>query len=353
MTQTPLSLTLNFFPISIFSNKANYVKNLILLSKTSFKKALFVSLFLLLGTILEANTSQEDPTTFTNFLANRKESFYQVKAFYTYQLASQEGMILASTIGTPGLAGNFITPPLNATSGFKIGASSSLFHDDWSITGNYQWFYNNALLKRSQLIGGLLYTSNFSNTTTTYNQLYSQFNNQFNRIDLSLERAIYTGHYVSFTANAGLLASWENQYLNFNLTKNTPPNTVHKNRLQQQWWAIGPYVGTYADYYYTSNWASFLQAGTSLLLAQHKVIQLSSSNQYNSTNQFSNVEPMLDLSIGFFYENYLNDAKIRIDLGWQVQTYFSHNGILGYNGPMGIMGNYSLQGLVAGIHCSF
>ena len=312
-----------------------------------------ISLLLLLATNLEANTPQNDPHTFTKYLANRKETLYQINAFYTFQVANQEGMILLSSIGTPCLCGNKIRPSLHASSGFKIGACSSLFHDDWSITGNYQWFDNSAPLKKSNLIGGLLYTSNFSDNTTTYNQCYSQFKNQFNRIDLSLERAIYTGHYVSFTANAGLLASWENQHLNFNLTENTPPNSVHQNRLQQQWWGIGPYIGTYADYYYTSQWASFLHAGTSLLLAQHKIIQLSSSTQYNSNTQFPNVEPMLDLSIGFFYENYLYSTKTRIDLGWQVQTYFSHNGILDYNGPMGIMGNFSLQGLIAGIKCDF
>jgi hypothetical protein len=283
-------------------------------------------------------------------------AFY-IQAAYTFWVPYQEGMNFASSgnTGTATIAGNYLTPSINGCSGFKVGIGANTMHDGWMVGLNYAWFYNNPTILANSLIDGTTYTATFNDSGVTYRKPSSQWTGQFNRIDGQLDRSFYAGHYLTFRPWLGLLGAWETQNVNLFETVSAP---LPMNNWKQNWWAIGPYAGCEASFFFTNEWAMYISSGASMLLATHTLTQLEKSNSngvfsYNLADTFYNVEPMMETSLGLRWDSYWTDWALCIDLSWELQTYFSHNGFQSFDNPMGLMGNYSMQGVTAGARVSF
>lgn len=292
-------------------------------------------------------------------------SFF-IGASYTYWVPYQQGMNIAYAEGTQADRGNTIRPKTEGRSGFKIGLGANTHHDGWNVFLNYMWFYNDPGMKSNTLIANLVdtYHVTFDEEENFYDAISSKFKNQFNRLDALVDRSFFAGHYLAFRPWLGLLGAWENQNLDFNATIHggNDDGDVEHFRNKQYWWGIGPYAGVDATFYFTNEWGLFISSGAALLLADHEVTQVETYNTaegvfirtgHNNYTNFSNVEPMLENSLGLRWDSFWTEWAIRVELAWEMQTYFSHNGIQGFYSPVGLMGDYSMQGLTAHVRVNF
>lgn len=283
-----------------------------------------------------------------------------IGAAYTYWAPYQEGMNLAVGGDSTSVQGNIISARMNAQSGFKVFASSNCFHDGWVASACYTWFYNPASLRPNTLIDGPTYVPTFNADTISYSAMESDFTNQFNRIDVQVDRSFFAGHYLAFRPRLGLLAAWEKQHLNYNGDISGGENNAQDRfSMVQSWWGIGPYSGGEATYYFSSDWGLYISSGIAMLLSYHDVdnnnfrLETSFTAVNNSVDHFPNVEPMMEVGLGVRWEGNWTNWGLKIDLGWELQTYFNHNGFLGYYSPVGVYGNYSMQGLTLAAEVCF
>ncbi len=291
-------------------------------------------------------------------------AFY-IQAAYTFWVPYQEGMNLAysGTNATADLPGNIISPSINGCSGFKVAIGANTMHDGWMVGLNYAWFNISPAMATNKFLDGRTYISTFDDSGDTINSISSKWSNQFNRLDGQLDRTFYAGHYLTFRPWLGLLGAWDNQHLDANENENESQSIVvdEQVRWQQSWWGVGPYAGVEASYFFTSEWALYISSGGSMLLANHCLTQAEyemegnavGTYEFNQKNNLYNVEPMIETSLGLRWESFWTEWALCIDLSWELQTYFSHNGFQSFDSPMGLMGNYSMQGLTAAVKVSF
>lgn len=282
-----------------------------------------------------------------------------IGAYYTYWVPYQTGMNLG--LGGNNLAqpGNVARPALNGASGFKVSLGSNTGHDAWNVQLNYTWFWYSPGYRANNPKNEVLYIPTFNANNVVYQTLESRFQTQFNRIDGIVDRSFYAGHYLAFRPWLGLLGVWDYQNLDYNAT--TEQEQIEKARDTQNWWGIGPYAGVEATFYFTNDWGLFISSGGSLLLANHDVNigdfyytdDTPSSTVRNNKTNFNNVEPMIETSLGLRWDSNWTDWALRIDVAWELQTYFNHNGFLPYYSPVGVLGDYSMQGLTVGLRFNF
>lgn len=287
-------------------------------------------------------------------------SFF-VGASYTYWVPYQTGMNVAFTNGSSSITGNIIRPSLDGRSGFKVELGANTHHDGWCGHVSYTWFWFDQKLKSRTTLVSTNYFSPFDDQNVAYNGAETQYKQQFNRIHGALDRAFYAGHYLAFRPWIGLLGAWEDQSLNFNMTQQANTSNTDQFRLRQNWWAVGPYSGVDCTYYLTNEWGLFLSAGGAMLYAEHKVDDDRNTlaagsvtgTDHNIHTAFYNVEPMMETQMGLRWDSFWTDWALRIELAWELQTYFSHNGMLGVDEITGQMGDFSLQGLTLGLRVYF
>ena len=286
---------------------------------------------------------------------------FTLGAAYTYWMPYQEGMIVAVGGGSTSTAGDVITPPTTAQSGFKVFGSTNCFHDGWVGRLEYTWFYNNQdKLHQNSLISGINYTPTFSNDSVSYTSIESAFGNQFNRIQASVDRSFFAGHYLAMRPWMGLLAAFEEQHLQYQGFFGGE-GAFDYGHMSQRWRGIGPYVGSEATYFFAADWGLRVHSGLSMLLAEHmaknRIYQVSASGLQStinlSRNHFWNVEPMFEVGLSVCWEGNWTNWGLALDIGWDLQTYFNHNPFQGFYSGVGVYGTYSMQGLTVSATVSF
>jgi hypothetical protein len=296
-----------------------------------------------------------------------------IGAAYTFWQPFQGGTNIAYANGSSDgtTTGLVYGPAFNAQSGFKVNLGANVDHDGWAVRAEYTWFYNNPGTKVINLTSpaGVTYLID-AETVEDANGilgLQTKFKNQFNRIDLTLDRAFHAGHYLTFRPFIGLLGAWDTQNLYADVQSNQAAIAFDANtqsyRNSQSWWGIGPYGGLESSFYFTNDWALFLSSGVSMLLSNHnasaKSYAWSSSTsstittyEYNNKQNFNSVEPMIESALGLRWDmNWPNECALRLQLAWELQTYFQHSGLQIF--PSDILQNYSMQGLTLGLRVNF
>lgn len=296
--------------------------------------------------------------------AGAESKNYFLSAAYTYWVPYQEGLNIAigsNDIETPG---DIARPAMNGASGFKIGAGINLQHDGWIASAEYTWFYYAPNFKANTLIDGPEYNAIFNNNSVTYTTLQSQFAMQFNRVDLTVDRSFCIGDFITLKPWMGLLFACDRQHLNYiGAIASVENNESEYAFRQEDWYGIGPYAGSEAMYYFGKDWGLYISSGMSMLLA-HRYVSVNDTNvitatgalssiaNYNKTS-FDGVNPMLEIGLGARWDGNWTNWGLCIDLGWELQTYFNHNGFLPYNSPTGLLGDFSMQGLTLAIKVTF
>lgn len=290
-----------------------------------------------------------------NVMPETKEPTYLVTAIYTFWEAYQDSMEIAYLGGSVDQVGNALYPRFYARSGFKVGLGINTEHDNWWARVNYTWFSNNPEMKTNYTVPDIRYHSAYiDHSLYTFS---SKFENYFNRIDGSITKDFLIDKSFLFSPLAGILGAFDSQFLNFNCL-NFNSDKIYHSRNKQNWWGVGPYGAASISFLFKHYFELVGKAGVALLLSNHKVTFYTDAfeedgtyderEQYNY-DKFSNVEPMVETYIGvqkcFFWEC----VEATLSAGWELQTYFDHNGFRGIYPSWENRGSYSMQGLtVAG-----
>jgi hypothetical protein len=271
-----------------------------------------------------------------------------ISADYTLWTAREAGLAIATsncytTPTSTATQGKVYYPENKLRSGFKVDLGVYLPHDNWDIKAEYTWFYNNSnSLHNANFTAGTAVATFSVDPDASYqtflNSAQSSWNNWFNRIDLTMGRSFFAGHYLAIRPFMGLLGAWDNQKLNI-IYQDTFNQNYYLNN-SQKWWGVGAYGGLNATFTFVSDssnqWSLFLDSGAALPWSKFRGSQsvattaTGSSKSIWFTNTFYNVCPMLETSLGIRWETWWSDGSwmFLLQAAWEEQVWFNHNNFL-------------------------
>ena len=340
------------------------------------------------------NNSQYNPAFFIpppEYPSDDNPLILSITSAYTFWEPYQQNMVLLTTnlisqtkADNPiFLTQNWIEAKMEARNGFKVGFGLNTLHDGWTLLSEYTWFYNNPPMKSTYLeINNWKYASPWLFPMNTFLEKFSSsFQNQFNRINTTLQRSFYAGDYLAFFPWIGFLGAWEKQYLyiygesiNYDAEN---PKAKSSTYQKKKFWCIGPYGGIDASYFFIGDWAIYLSSGTSLNLSQHQTYAEFNpiSNTHNppyknciTSTKYYSLDPMLESSIGLRWDCIGIHWQLQLQVSWEMQVWYNHNSFIRFNSltidtyanknnyPYNFIqadGNYSMQGLTAKINLFF
>lgn len=307
---------------------------------------------------------------------------------YTFFVANQQNMIYVNTdLISHTLSENPIFIPKNwieeevdGKSGFKAGLGFNTFHDGWTVFCQYLYYNNDSPPKDHFLeITKWKYQSSWLYPMDTFlNTFSSEFTNQFNRIDLTMQRQFFAGNYLLFSPFVGLLSAWERQYLTLSghsINQDADnQDEISETYQTKKFWSIGPYAGIHSSYFFTRNWAITGNFGVSIFYANNKTYArftpIKSNDDeiaYITKNDYQSADPMFDASLGVRWDTTGEHFLLKLCVLWELQTWFNHNTFIrldsmvvdGFTNsalPYNFVestGNFSLQGLVCKLSLFF
>ncbi|MCH9621891.1 MAG: hypothetical protein S4CHLAM20_13220 [Chlamydiia bacterium] len=295
---------------------------------------------------------------------------YLISAAYTLWVAYQEGLNVAvsnmpSTSIANLTAGNIIRPNNPAQSGFKVSAYMLLQYDDWAVGLDYTWFNNQNGLRSNGFFIDNIYTSPWLNfDTLDISEISSSFSNQFNRLDLRMQRSLALSPYFTMTPHSFIVGAWEDQHFNANMEPQKTINDIDLffMRNTQYWYCIGPGAGTEIALSIVNHLSFYLSSAMAITFAKHDVRQKQQEAETETPNDKTflvnrqddrwDVEEMLEASLGLRIDYEIYNVVALLEASWDSQTWFSHNGFLSAANTIGNTGNYSMQGLTitAGVY---
>lgn len=279
---------------------------------------------------------------------------------YIFWVPYQDGLEAAYYHGFTEAKGNYIYPEFAGRSGFKamFGVQNILGNSDF--IANYLWFsnfpvYTSHSLLNAQDTGEPEYLSPFSGEVDPeFNAISSRFRNYFQRVDGYFQKSFSGASYFIVCPWAGILGAFEQQHFDVNGTEATGDITEY--RYKQSWWAVGPYAGMSATYYFFKTFGFYTKFGGALLLGNHHIsgdARTRDDNVYSNPmiqtyTRVNNLEPMAEIHLGLKFGPPSKKDVFEMFIAWEAQTYFSHTGFQRFYSPVGSMGNYSMQGVTAG-----
>ncbi len=293
-----------------------------------------------------------------------------ISADYTLWTARQYGLAYAesnfySPATTTPVMGTVFYPRWKLRSGFKVDLGVYLPHDGWDLVAEYTWFYNkNNDFKSADFLSGQGVSLR---TGSTLDSAKSRWNNFYNRIDATLARTFYAGHYLTIRPFLGVLGAWDDQKSNtecVTLVQSLPSNTEVED-LDQEWWGFGPYAGVCPSYIFPpadsqNQWSIFLNSGIALALARSendaKTSTFNTANSSTTDDQpttslysrsvYWGVDPMLELAIGLRWETWFEtNWNFMLQAAWEHQIWLEHNKMSANKQDRIPRGNYSMNGL--------
>ncbi len=290
-----------------------------------------------------------------------------ISADYTLWTARESGLAYAVSgcYDAPGSSaaeeGKVYYPEMKLRSGFKVDLGVYLPHDNWDLKAEYTWFNNNSNDYSSAGFTPGTAVATLGRDATTdlelLNSASSKWNVWFNRIDLTMGRSYFAGHYLSVRPFMGLLGAWDNQEFN---TKSTyaSDSANFETELKQKWWGVGAYGGVNATFIFSSDtsnqWSLFLDAGTALPWSRFNGSQTTvdtdaATYTVNTSNSNYLVTAMLETALGLRWETWWADGSwtFLLQAAWEEQVWFSHNNFTpaGTSGVGSGNGAYTMQGL--------
>ena len=168
-----------------------------------------------------------------------------LSADYTLWTARQSGLAVALTnfygAGTVSPdKGHVHYPEFKLRSGFKVDLGVYLPHDNWDLVGEYTWFYNktNSFHAPTFTSGQAVNTwliDPVNNTPATLSYFASRWQGWFQRVDVTMGRSFYAGHYLALRPFLGLLGAWDSQDFDINYQFSTD-STLSSVDNDQTWW---------------------------------------------------------------------------------------------------------------------
>ena len=184
-----------------------------------------------------------------------------ISADYTLWTAREAGLAVAASnyYGDPGSAdaeaGKVYYPKMKLNSGFKVDLGVYLPHDNWDVKAEYTWFNNNSNDMHDADFTPGQGVATFRPEVTDVmilDQASSSWNVWFNRIDLTMGRSFFAGHYLAIRPFMGLLGAWDNQKLHVEYTDSDDGDEFDLHNTQK-WWGVGAYGGLNATFTFVSD----------------------------------------------------------------------------------------------------
>lgn len=281
-----------------------------------------------------------------------REFQFFISLDYTLWTARQDGML--STLGAygrdiPSRTTGMTYPKWYWQSGVKVAIGMAQDQDDWDIALQYTWFYNrgNPLspdfsfpvgnLNQGTVPAWFFATSILGNSDQVKRSL-SLWDNQFNRLDLTMYRSLFKEKNYEYGGFLGLLSWWEEQ--SFKIVYEVGSTSTTKNSIdaQQDAGGIGPYGGgEFAAYPFlqTDTHAGFfVDWGVALLWSRFSAKMHVESLQFvdQSVREIFNknaiwiTAPMIEVCLGIRGVFWLSEkTNCIVQAGWEMQAWFDHN----------------------------
>lgn len=244
--------------------------------------------------------------------------------------------------------------------GVRFGAGYNFEYGGWDTYVNFTLFDTNDGQKTTAGLNGTviplrgtsyIVDGDFSSHSFTHcNEATSQFDLDFERIDVELGRNYFISKELALRPHFGLVTAWinEDQVTRYTGGSVLGINTVNvKDR--NDFWGIGIRTGLNTKWFIGNGFSIFGNASGALVYGyyevQHKEWYTPSPTNYLRLNaNMHRFSPTAQLTLGLSYEQYLNNDKqhISLSLGYDVQYWWRQNQMLQINDNFGIRyGRYS------------
>lgn len=249
---------------------------------------------------------------------------------------------IAQTPSTSLAKGQTYLPGFKYQSGFKVGASAELGHDDWDLEAQYIWYHANDKTTKFPTVSASesTLTPTYMSTPTGYALTSgdTRWNLRYNVVQLNLGRNFLISENLSLRPYYGIQGAWHNQRqtTNYGFT-NTTSTSIETSRnvwTKQNWWGVGFQTGMDTGWWFDENWGIYANFGTSLLWGRWNITnRIKNTTQTTSQPLSENwagrqygVQPTIDLEMGFRWQMSFDDNTYAflLQAGWEQQIWINH-----------------------------
>lgn len=239
--------------------------------------------------------------------------------------------------------------------GLRVGLGYHFAHDRWDVSAQYTWFETNgsdsSRAGTNSSLVPLKGSSSITNLPGTPRPTFlyctsakSQYQFDFDAVDLELGRAYFISGRLSFRPHWGLKTAWINQEQIVRYTGGEPDanmseaglqgNTVHIDD-NCDFWGMGPRVGFDTKWHIGNGFSIFGNLATALLFGYFDVKHEEDYSAYlsNRIDIHANrhaFSPTVQFMLGLRYDTYVYHQKqhLGIGLGFEAQYWWRQNQML-------------------------
>ncbi len=328
------------------------------------------------------NPPQEGPEMTENFPFAQTQEWYTEES-YLLMKPYMENMIFGNTDSFEQTSGNNFTnkikvkqPEFEWSSGVRVAIGRYLpKHDLWDIGLTTTFFYTDTNdSANANLSDGVGFNPFFISNPTNGGSFNWRLN--YWTVDLMVGRLFDMSKTTVFHPYFGVRGSFQYQqaHIKTSITNQFPPfSSITRATLDNDFWGVGPRVGTAFIYYFQSHFSLLANISTSLLVGAQN-LKLKESNasstvvhdifqrantQIKSDDSIGVIRSNVEASLGIGWEQWMKNNTIRIapsinfegalwfDMN-QLYNLYSDNGLVNVeqrrHGNLGLMGvSFNLQ----------
>jgi hypothetical protein len=237
--------------------------------------------------------------------------------------------------------------------GFRVGAGYNFQHDGWDVHAQYTYFNSDGSESTSAGLNSIIVplrgSANILNNGNIFaycTSAKSQYDFDYQAVDLDLGRAYFLSEKFSVRPYAGLKSAWLDQEQITRYNGGEPSNnlygvganTVHVTE-DCDFWGLGPRAGLDAKWHLGYGVSIFSNVAAALLYGYFDVDH---RERYSETKDKSRIRlhankhafsPTVQFQLGLRYDAYVHDNKqhIGIGLGFEAQYWWRQNQMLKIN----------------------
>jgi hypothetical protein len=237
--------------------------------------------------------------------------------------------------------------------GFRFGLGYNFDHDGWDIRAEYTYFDSNGSDSTSAGLNSTVIPLRGTSgiVATVANPAYqfifcgsakSQYDFDYQSVDLELGRAYFVSRTLSFRPHWGLKSAWIDQQQITRYTGGTANdnnlglgvNTVHVKD-DCDFWGLGPRVGVDSKWYLGCGFSIFGNVAGALLFGHFDVnhkerYSLLQDNRVKMSANRHAFSPNVQMQLGLRYDTYVHCGKqhIGVGLGYEANYWWRQNQML-------------------------
>ncbi len=216
--------------------------------------------------------------------------------------------------------------------GFKAGLGYLFDRDGWDLYLNFTYLKTRAHSSTSSSVEGIIPL--LGEQTLTFGQASAHWKIHFYDLDLVLGRAYFVSKYLALHPYFGLTSAWIQQR-----RRATYEDTVSlKLKGRNNFWGIGPKLGTEAQFYLGRNFSLYGSVAGALLWGRFSVKeeeknQTAGTEYYDLSYSLHRMVAMVGFGLGGAYETNFNQDRnhFMIKLGYEGQYWWRQNQLPVFN----------------------